>query len=34
MFVRGDPKVRYHDIVAAIDVARDAGVRVQAALLP
>lgn len=34
MFVRGDPKVRYQDIIAAIDVARGAGVRVQGAMLP
>lgn len=34
LFVRGDPKVRYQDIINAIDVARGAGVRVQGAMLP
>lgn len=34
IFVRGDPKVRYQDVIAAIDVARGAGVRVQGAMLP
>ena len=34
LFVRGDPTVRYQDVIAAIDAARGAGVRVQGAMLP
>ncbi len=34
LFVRGDPKVRYQDVIAAIDGARGAGVLVQGAMLP
>jgi biopolymer transport protein TolR len=34
LFVKGDPAVRYQDVIAAIDGARGAGVRVQGAMLP
>jgi biopolymer transport protein TolR len=34
LFVRGDPTVRYQDVISALDGARGAGVRVQGAMLP
>ena len=30
IFVKGDPKVKYHDVITAMDVARGAGVKVIA----
>lgn len=34
LFVKGDPRVRYQDVIAAFDVARGAGVRVSGVVLP
>lgn len=34
LFVRGDPAVRYQDVISAMDVARGAGVRVTGVVLP
>lgn len=34
LFVKGDPTVRYQDIVTAFDIARGAGVRVSGVMLP
>lgn len=34
LYVRGDPAVRYQDVIAAMDAARGAGVRVQGVMLP
>ena len=30
IFVKGDPRVRYQDVISAVDIARGAGVRVVA----